>query len=120
MHPHDYYSSLFEPTKRDEVFVIMSFAPEFEERWFRDIAPCLEKDLKLTANCVDYRISGESIVTEILDGIAHARLVLADITSSKMTDSYGIEWPQRNGSVMWELGVAHMMRMPDEVLMIRS
>ena len=65
-------------------------------------------------------MSGESVVKDILDGIAHARLVLADITSSRMTDADGLDWPQRNGNVMWEVGIAHTMRLPDEVLMVRS
>jgi hypothetical protein len=120
MHPHTFYSTLFAPHKRDEVFVVMSFAPEFDERWLNVIEPAIRSDLKLTPNRVDYNISGESVVHDILDGIAHARLVLADITSSTMTDSRGGLWPQRNGNVMWEVGIAHVMRMPDEVLLVRS
>ena len=57
---------------------------------------------------------------DILDGIAHSRLVVADITSVRMKDVHGKEWPQRNGNVMWEVGIAHVMRIPDEVLLIRS
>lgn len=120
MHPHTFYSTLFGPTKRDEVFVIMSFASEFDDRWLSVIEPCIREDLGLKANRVDYNTSGESIVHDILDGIAHARLVLADITSSSMRDRHGQVWPQRNGNVMWELGVAHVIRVPDEVIVIRS
>jgi hypothetical protein len=36
------------------------------------------------------------------------------------TGKMGVWKPQRNGNVMWELGVAHVMRMPDEVVMMRS
>jgi hypothetical protein len=120
MHPHTFYSTLFEQKKRDEVFVIMSFASEFDDRWLRIIEPCIREDLGLNANRVDYNESGESIIHDILDGIAHARIVLADITSSSMTDQQGQVWPQRNGNVMWELGIAHVMRVPDEVIVIRS
>lgn len=120
MHPHTYYSTLFDFQKRDEVFVIMSFAPEFNRRWEHVIQPAITNELNLAANRVDYNDSGESIVHDIMDGIAHSRLVLADITSSPMTDRRGEEWPQRNGNVMWELGIAHVMRLPDEVIVVRS
>lgn len=120
LHPHAFYSSLFDRNKRDEVFVIMSFAAEFEARWHDVICPMIEADLNLIANRVDYNLSGESILYDILDGIANARLVIADITSTDMTDSSGTTWPQRNGNVMWELGVAHSMRLPDEVIIVRS
>ena len=120
MHPLTFYSTLFSQEKRDEVFVIMSFAPEFEDTWVRIFEPTIREDLKLKPNRVDYNISGESIIHDILDGIAHARLVLADITCSMLRDARGIVWPQRNGNVMWELGVAHVMRLPNEVIMIRA
>ncbi|MDB4963967.1 MAG: hypothetical protein JWP01_3966 [Myxococcales bacterium] len=120
MHPHTFYSTLFRPTKREEVFVAMSFAPEFEERWQRVIEPCIREDLKLTPSRVDFGKSGESVVHDILDGIAHARLVLVDITSTELTDDQDTRWPVRNGNVMWELGIAHVLRMPDEVIVVRS
>ncbi|MBA3442505.1 MAG: hypothetical protein H0T92_21830 [Pyrinomonadaceae bacterium] len=98
----------------------MSFAPEFDSRWVEIIEPLVSKQLKLKANRVDYNLSGESIVFDIMDGIAHARLVIADITSTQMSDVTGTVWPQRNGNVMWELGIAHTMRVPNDVLVIRS
>jgi hypothetical protein len=120
VHPHTFYSTLFDHERRDEVFVVMSFAPAFAERWVRVIEPMIREDLGLKAYRVDDSISGESVVKDILDGIAHARLVLADITSTWMTDPDGQAWPQRNGNVMWEVGIAHTMRMPDEVILVRS
>jgi hypothetical protein len=120
MHPNTFLANLVNHQKRDEVFVIMSFHDAFQRRWENVIEPCIREDLKLKANRVDYRESGESIVYDILDGIAHAKLVLSDITSVTMKDSNGVEWPQRNGNVMWEVGIAHTMRLPDEVIMIRS
>jgi hypothetical protein len=120
LHPHTFYSSLFDRNKRDEVFVIMSFAKEFNARWQNVLKPAIEEDLGLLANRVDYSLSGESIVHDILDGIANARLVIADISSSAMMDLNGETWPQRNANVMWELGIAHSMRLPEEVIMVRS
>ena len=120
MHPNTFYSTLFSQQKRDEVFVIMSFADEFSERWSRVFEPAISSDLGLKANRVDDRLSGESIMHDIMDGIAHSKLVLADITSTQMTDPAGQSWPQRNGNVMWELGIAQLMRLPDEVIIVKS
>lgn len=119
MHPHTYYSTLFDHEKRDEVFVIMGFGSRFFPRWRDVIEPCIREDLSLKPVRVDERASGDSIVTDILDGIAHARLVIADITSTGVTDGDSI-WPQRGANVMWELGIAHTMRLPDEVVVVRS
>ena len=120
MHPNTFYRTLFDPAKRDEVFVIMSFADEFDARWRRIIEPVIREDLGLKPNRVDYNRSGENVIHDILDGITHSHLVLVEITSTEMMDKNHRYWPQRNGNVMWELGVAHVMRMPDEVILIRS
>lgn len=120
MHPNTFYSNLFNQEKRDEVFVIMSFADEFAPTWLNIIEPAIRDGVKLKPNRVDNNESGESIIHDILDGIAHAHLVLADITCSIMRDRSGVIWPQRNGNVMWELGIAHVMRLPDEVVTIRA
>lgn len=120
MHPNTFYASLLNRPKRDEVFVIMSFAPEFESTWTQIIEPAIRDDVGLTPNRVDYSRSGESIVHDILDGIAHARLILGDITCTPMRDIRGTVWPQRNGNVMWEVGIAHVTRVPDEVILIRA
>jgi len=119
MHPHTFYSTLFDPEKGNEVFVVMSFAPEFNNCWLQIIKPAVESR-GLIANRVDYRTSGDSIVQDIIDGIAHSQLVLADISSSPMADRNRVIWPQRNANVMWEVGIAHTMRTPDEVLLVRT
>ena len=57
-----------------------------------------------------------SIITDILDGIAHSKLVLADISVATTGKWAG----QRNGNVMYEVGLAHAVRQSTEVLLIRS
>ncbi|HEY3835330.1 MAG TPA: hypothetical protein VGL72_02110 [Bryobacteraceae bacterium] len=120
MHPHTFYTTLFEHEKRNEVFVIMSFADELSDRWCRILAPLIQDDLHLTPIRIDDTNSGESVVSDILDGIAHARLILADITAVLLKDNEGRESREISGNVMWELGIAHVMRMPDEVVLVRS
>ena len=80
--------------------------------------PAIEVDsgTGLQAYRVDASILSGSIVTDILDGIAHSRVVLADISVA----SEGRWRGQRNGNVMYELGLAHAIRQSTEILLIRS
>lgn len=93
----------------------MSFADEFTPTWGEIIRPAIDEDLSdlgLRAHRVDVtKISG-SIITEIMDGIAHARLVLGEIS----TMSGG----NRNANVLYEVGLAHALRQRQEVLLIRN
>ena len=59
MHPHTFYSTLFNQSKRDEVFVIMSFASEFGQRWVEIIEPCIREDLHLQIGRRDQQIPGD-------------------------------------------------------------
>ena len=111
--------ALFPPFPR-EVVVAMSFDPRFDPRWQNVIAPAIgsvlidEKPLEPVR--VDVRKISDSILTEILSGISHSRLVFADIT----TIGYFDERPIRNGNVMYEVGLAQAVRLPEEVLLFRS
>lgn len=120
MYPIHYFS-LFPPFPRDnEVFVAMSFDPRFTRRWETVIAPAIESvqpnNIPLRAHRVDTRHIGDSILTEILGGISRARIVFADITSLGHLD----DKPMRNGNVLYEVGIAHAVRLPEEVLLFRS
>jgi hypothetical protein len=55
------------------------------------------------------KVSG-NIITEIMDGIAHARLILGDV--SPVSGDYP------NANVMYEIGLAHALRQPCEVLLV--
>jgi hypothetical protein len=108
MHPRAFLDSYWRNDLRDEVFVAMSFAERFRERWDRLFVPAIEDEpiggRRLRAVRVDTRRSGDSILTEIADGIAHAQLVLADVSVvDRWTDSNGQSRHARNGNVMYEL-----------------
>jgi hypothetical protein len=120
VHPHTFYANQFNHEKRDEVFVVIPFNERFHPRWRDVIEPCIREDLGLRAVRVDENVAGETTVHQILDGIAHARLVIVDITSTPTSTKKDEPRPLRNANVMWELGVAHVMRLPDEVLVVRS
>lgn len=113
--------SLFPPFPREEtVFIAMSFDPRFDARWRHVIAPAVRRievnNKRLEPVRVDTRSISDSILTEILSGIANSRLVLADITTIGHLD----EKPIRNGNVMYEVGLAQAVRLPEEVVLFRS
>ena len=73
--------------------------------------------IKLTAYRVDNSKTGDSILTDIMDGIAHSQIILADV-STITRDKDGFVY--RNGNVMYEVGLALACRQPSEVLLIRD
>jgi hypothetical protein len=118
MYPNQYFS-LFPPFRRDDkIFVAMSFDSQFTPRWERVIKPAIEEIKKdgvpLQAHRVDASTIGDSILTQILGGIGNDLAVFADVTS--LTNLNGI----RNGNVMYEVGIAHAVRLPEEVIIFRS
>jgi hypothetical protein len=120
MYPFAFFG-LFPPFPRDErAFVAMSFNARFEPRWHKVIAPAvravLVNDKPLDPHRVDLRKVGDSILTEILDGIARCRVFLADITAIGEIGERAV----RNANVMYEVGLAHAVRQPEEVLLFRS
>jgi hypothetical protein len=120
MFPSSFFT-LFPPFARDNTcFVAMSFAPEFEARWKHVLEPAISgiqvNGERLRPIRVDQRTINDSILTEILTGITRCRLVLADITVLGHLNKR----PVRNGNVMYEVGMAHAVRLPAEVVLFRS
>jgi hypothetical protein len=120
MYPRTWFETYWRGTLKPEVFVAMPFATEFDSIWENAIKPAIENDLegggKYKAHRVDVTTISGSIVTEILDGIAHATLIFADI--SIMTTG---DWKtQRNGNVMYELGLATAIRPETDMVIVKS
>jgi hypothetical protein len=120
MYPSAFFG-LFPPFPRDErVFVAMSFDDRFGPRWHDVIAPAVRairvNETPLDPHRVDLRKVGDSILTEILEGITRCRVFLADITAIDQSGERAI----RNANVMYEVGLAHAVRQPEEVLLFRS
>jgi hypothetical protein len=72
----------------------------------------------LRALRTDISKTGDSILTEIIDGIAHSQLVLADVSTIGKDSVAGASY--RNANVMYEVGIALACRLPSEVLLIRD
>ena len=120
MYPTNYFS-LFPPFPReDKIFVAMSFDKKFDQRWNNVILPAI-KNIQVNGKTldpirVDTRLVSDSILTEILAGISNSRLVFVDMTTIGVIDGKAI----RNGNVMYELGMAQSIRLPEEVILFRS
>ena len=122
MHPNTFIEQLWRGVEADEVFVAMSFAPRYESRYHEIFRPAIEsiryRGNPLTARRVDESQTGDSILTEIIRGICESRLVLADV-SDLSNGTEGSE-PSRNGNVMYELGLAHAVKSPAKVVIVRD
>ena len=120
MYPLNVFS-LFPPFPREnKVFVAMSFESQFDRRWADVIIQAVRNvevnGTPLEPYRVDVRTVSDSILTEIITGISNCTLFFADITTIGRVDKR----PIRNGNVMYEIGLAHAVRLPEEVILFRS
>ena len=122
MHPNVFLKTFWRMDLKPQIFVAMSFAPQYKSRYDAIISPAIQSiainNVPLKAYRVDTSKSGDSILTDIMEGIAHSQMVLADV-STFGTDSQ-TKQPYRNGNVMYEVGIALACRQPQEVLLIRD
>ncbi len=122
MLPKAFLTTFWELDFRPEVFVAMSFDPAYESRFVDIYKPAIEgisvNGKELRPNRVDLSKSGDSILTEIIDGIAHCQFFLADI--SMIDRGARSSEPFRNGNVMYEVGIALSCRNPSEILLVRD
>lgn len=122
MHPNLYLQTYWRSHIRPEIFVAMSFSPEYDSRFKDIIEPAIGEvgatGAKLIARRVDLSKSGDSIVTQIMDGVAHSEMVLADVSTAGYDAKSGR--PYRNANVMYEVGLALACRQPAEVLLLRD
>ena len=124
--------AMFPPHPRSNmVFVAMSFDTAHEVVWQSVISLAISETEwsgeRLKPHRVNLTLRSDSIITEIVQSISEARLILADIsTDGWMRRSEWVRrsgWrkrPVRNGNVMYEVGLAHAARLPEEVILIRG
>jgi hypothetical protein len=122
MHPNTYLQTFWRLELKPLVFVAMSFDPNYQSRFENVIAPAIRSitinEISLQPYRVDLSKSGDSILTDINDGIAHSSLILADVSSVGKDSITG--QPYRNANVMYEVGIALACRQPHEILLIRD
>ncbi|MEQ9450822.1 MAG: hypothetical protein RJQ07_04475 [Pseudomonadales bacterium] len=100
----------------------MSFDKKFDDRFNHVVRPAIESEELVGESLIAYRVdnsrSGDSILTDIANGIAHSRIILADL--SVIDRGQDSDVAVRNGNVMYEVGMALASRLPSEVLLIRD
>ena len=115
------YLDLFPAFPRSNtVFVAMPFGGQFDDRWTNIIDPAVRSVSRDGARMepirVDTRRVGESVITEILDGISAATIVMAEVTTVAEINGEAF----RNANVLYEVGIAQAVRLPTEILLFRS
>jgi hypothetical protein len=120
LYPFTFFG-LFPPFPYEErAFVAMSFDSMFNNRWNNVIVPAIKtvgiNDVTLEPHRVDLRTVSDSILTEILDEIRKCRVFIGDITSIGSIKGR----PIPNPNVMYEVGLAQAVRLPEEVILFRS
>lgn len=122
MHPNLFLRNLWRLERVNQVFVAMSFEDRYQSRYEEVIRPAIEDepfgDLSLEAYRVDNSKSGDSILTDIANGIAHSYLILADV--SIIDTGMNTRRHFRNANVMYEVGLALACRHSSDVLLIRD
>jgi hypothetical protein len=73
-------------------------------------------DVALTPFRVDLSKASDAILTEILRAISESAVIVADITATGILNNR----PVRNANVLYEVGIAHAVRRPEEVVLFRS
>lgn len=113
MYPMIYFQSFRQLGNGNEVFVAMPMSDhDFEPIW-TDVYENAIQSVGLQPYRVNIPKTGDSILIDILRGLRRARLVLVDITP----DNKSGEYP--NANVMYELGIAHTIRLPETVIVVR-
>ena len=121
MHPNAFLQTLWRLECSPTVFVAMSFDPAYDARFSEVISPAITEVRRvgksLSPRRVDLSSSGDSVIKEINDGIAHAQLIVADVSTVGRDSVSGR--PYRNANVLYEVGIALACRAPSDVLLIR-
>lgn len=89
----------------------MVFATRGLDRWEEIIRPAILR-AGLEPYRMDITVASVSVLVDIMWSILDAKLLLFDINTN--------ERGARNGNVMYEIGPAHAMRHPEEILITRS
>ena len=103
MYPRDYFKQQT-PIEIGTCFVIMPFAPAFDAT-FEAIRTSLCKVLGFRVIRTDELLGGANLISEILHGLASSEIVIADLTG-------------KNPNVYYELGLAHMAKPVEKVLLV--
>ena len=103
----------------------MSFDDEFTPRWKNVLEPAINDVLHYGSSLKVFRVDlskiGDAILTEILHGLSESAVIVADIsTIGFMARAPREPLVVRSANVLYEVGIAHASRRPEEVVLFRS
>lgn len=116
MYPKRFWNEFRLKKYFDEIFVGMWFDEENVRQRFNNIILKAIEQTGLKPRFLKGIITGDSIPIDIMKGIIECRLVLFDISPVINTKDMVV----RNANVMYELGLAHTWRNPEEVVIVRD
>lgn len=118
MYAKFFFERFWEGEQRNELFVCMPFHDAFDSRFKDIIVPSSKEAGFNNAVRVKEDVEGSVVMTKILDGIANSKMVLIDFTDDPKSPC--IHSRHVNGNVLYESGIAHAMREPSAIVMIRD
>jgi hypothetical protein len=107
MYPKDYYAEANLSIDTGLCFVLMPFAPKFDEVWDVIRNTVGGPPFNLLCRRADDIARPGHILTDVLENIGRARLLIADLSG-------------QNPNVFYELGVAHSIKGASEVILISA
>ncbi len=104
MYPKDFFDASELQPKSGTCFLVMPFAKEFDTV-SNSIKRVVEGELGIACLRTDELLGGGNIIEDILRGLATSELVIVDVTG-------------RNPNVFYELGIAHMCKPVEKVILL--
>lgn len=106
--------------QKNELFVCMPFHNKLKTKFV--VIDKIAKELGFDkAVKVDQKVESNSILFDILDGIANSKVLLFDLSEDpKFSEVRDVKFSKINENVLYELGVAITAREPNDILLIRE
>jgi hypothetical protein len=107
MYAKDFFAGTDLPADPGLCFVLMPFAPAAVDRWSSIRATIANPPFNLLCRRADDIARPGHIMTDVLENISRARLIVADLTG-------------QNPNVFYELGIAHTVKDAAQVVLLAS
>ena len=118
MYPKFFFERFWDGEQLNELFVCMPFHDSYDKRFSEIIAHAAKEAGFDNARRVKEESDGNVIMDKILNGIANSKMVLIDLSDDP--NSPCIHTQSINGNVLYEAGIAHAIREPSAIVMIRD
>jgi len=117
MHRKWFFDQFWEGDQRDVLYVFMSFSELYNQKF--DLIKEVAKDhFRERADRADCSEGSNVIMTDVMNGIANSKMLLFDLSDDSKHDQNCKEKTCQN--VLYELGIAHSIREPEDIILIRK